>query len=85
MGWAELENGDLIAAAESEGFEAMITCDKQMQYQQNLKTRQACILVLNSLFIKWTDIEPLGPKVQLLLDEGLPASAFIIVNPEAAD
>ena len=35
MGWAELPNGDLLAAAEKD-FQALITTDKNLRYQQNL-------------------------------------------------
>ena len=45
MGWAELENGDLIRAAEGQ-FEVLITCDKNLGYQQNLKDRTITIVVL---------------------------------------
>ena len=44
-GWAELQNGDLLAAAEKE-FEALITTDQNLRYQQNLSGRQLAILVL---------------------------------------
>jgi len=33
MGWAELENGNLIAVAEGAEFDVMVTGDKNMQYQ----------------------------------------------------
>ena len=32
MGWAELSNGTLIAAAEAAGFDVMVTADKNMRY-----------------------------------------------------
>ncbi len=35
-GWSELENGALIEIAESSGFDALVTTDKNLQYQQNL-------------------------------------------------
>lgn len=35
-GWARLENGTLIEAAESAGFERYVTTDKNLKYQQNL-------------------------------------------------
>jgi len=37
-GWDQLVNGELIAAAEAEGFEILLTTDKNMRYQQNLQT-----------------------------------------------
>jgi hypothetical protein len=36
MGWQELENGELLKAAESGGFLVFITCDQSRRYQQNL-------------------------------------------------
>ena len=80
LGWTELENGDLIAAAEREGFDAVITCDKQMRYQQNLEDRKISIIVLNSLFIKLGYIKPLAPQVNEALSNLEPA-AFIVISP----
>lgn len=45
MGWAKLENGDLLAMAEKTFF-AFITTDKNLRYQQNLAGRRLAILVL---------------------------------------
>jgi hypothetical protein len=81
MGWAELENGDLISTAEEAGFAAMITADKRMRYQQNLKGRKISILVLNARFIRWSDIQPLAPQVQELLEAGLAEGSFVIIQP----
>ena len=44
-GWAELKNGDLISAAEIE-FDALITSDKNLKYQQRVTGRKLAILVL---------------------------------------
>jgi hypothetical protein len=45
MGWDELRNGELLLAAEAE-FDAFVTTDQNLQYQQNLKGRKLAILVL---------------------------------------
>jgi len=47
-GWAELTNGQLLAAAESAGFALMITTDKSIRYQQNLSGRSIALLVLST-------------------------------------
>jgi len=47
-GWEELENGDLIDAAELSGFEVMVTTDKNIRYQQNLKGRKIALVVLEN-------------------------------------
>jgi predicted nuclease of predicted toxin-antitoxin system len=48
MGWGALVNGDLLAAAEAAGFDAMITGDKNLAYQQNLTGRKLAIIVLST-------------------------------------
>ena len=41
-GWAELENGELLA--EAAGFEVLVTPDKNLSYQQNLAARRIAIV-----------------------------------------
>ena len=45
MGWSRLENGDLLAAAEAD-FDALITTDQNLRYQQAFTGRRLAILVL---------------------------------------
>ena len=47
MGWATLENGDLLSAAEA-SFDAFITTDQDLRSQQDLSARRLAILVLPS-------------------------------------
>jgi hypothetical protein len=41
-----LKNGELLSTAETEGFAAIITTDKNLRYQQNLADRRLSIVVL---------------------------------------
>jgi hypothetical protein len=45
-GWEELSNGELIDIAEQAGFDVMVTTDKNIRYQQNLKARKIALVVL---------------------------------------
>lgn len=45
-GWGQLENGELLTAAEGAGFELLLTADKNLRYQQNFTGRKISILVL---------------------------------------
>jgi hypothetical protein len=45
-GWHTLQNGDLLRAAEADGFIAFITTDQNLRYQQNLADRNLSIVVL---------------------------------------
>jgi hypothetical protein len=47
MGWGEITNGDLIRAAEESGFAVLITCDRNLRYQQNLQGRQIALIELS--------------------------------------
>lgn len=59
-GWSSLSNGDLLDAAEREGYELLITTDQNLQYQQNLAGRQIAIIVL--LSTSW-------PRIQRQVDD----------------
>ena len=59
-GWSTLKNGDLLDAAEKEGFNVMVTTDTRLQYQQNLTSRRIAIVVLST---------PSWPRIQRALNE----------------
>lgn len=54
LGWSNLENGDLLRAAEGR-FEVFVTTDQNLRYQQNLAGRQLAILVLPTT--NWLEIQ----------------------------
>ena len=45
LGWATLDNGKLLEAAESE-FDVLITTDQNLRYQQNLSGRRLALFIL---------------------------------------
>jgi len=47
-GWDRLLNGQLIAAAEAAGFDVLLTTDKNMRYQQNLKGCRIAFVVIGN-------------------------------------
>lgn len=53
-GWAELTNGELLRAAEEAGFDAFLTTDQGIRYQQNLRERRLALVVLSTN--DWTRI-----------------------------
>jgi hypothetical protein len=61
LGWATLQNGALIAAAETTGFDVLLTTDKNLRYQQNLVGRRLAILVLSTT--SWPRIRLATAKV----------------------
>jgi hypothetical protein len=47
-GWDKLKNGELLRAAEDAGFDVLVTPDKNIRHQQNLKMRTIAIVVLGN-------------------------------------
>lgn len=45
-GWDTLRNGELLDAAEAEGFDVFLTTDRNIRYQQNLTGRKIAIIIL---------------------------------------
>jgi hypothetical protein len=65
IGWSGLSNGDLLDAAEAQ-FDAFVTTDQQLRYQQNLAVRRLAILVLP--FASWRRLRSHLPAIVAALD-----------------
>jgi hypothetical protein len=48
LGWQRISNGQLIANAEQAGFDVLLTADKRIRYQQNLKGRRIATVVIGN-------------------------------------
>lgn len=46
LGWTGIKNGDLLDAAESNGFDVLITSDQGFPHQQNMAGRRLGVLLL---------------------------------------
>ena len=58
---AGLKNGELLAAAEAADFDAIVTTDQEIPYQQNLASRKIAIVVLCAPTNRLADLRPLMP------------------------
>ena len=61
MGWSQLTNGELLAAATEADFEVFVTTDQNLRYQQNLQNRTIAIVVLMSA--SWPRIEKKADEI----------------------
>jgi hypothetical protein len=71
-GWEELENGELLVKAEAAGFEVLVTTDRNLPYQQNLKGRKIAIVVLGKG--RWSLMKPHVPQIVAAIDAARPGS-----------
>ena len=80
MGWAGIENGELIQRAAKSGFDALITADRNIEHQQNLKTLPITVIVLRGRQNRMQELQPLVPQaIAALQDENIGKS---LVNVE---
>lgn len=78
-GWSSLQNGELIAAAEVEGFAVFVTTDRNLKYQQNLATRRLAIVVL--LTTSWPRIKSASAPVVMAVNEAVPGDYVEVAIP----
>ncbi len=71
-GWDRLTDAELIAAAKAAGFELLLTTDKNLRYQQNLKGRKIAFLVLGNQ--QWPVLRRYVERVVAAVNAATPGS-----------
>ena len=66
MGWGGVKNGKLLALAATD-FDAFLTVDKNLLYQQNLTTLPIAVVVLDAHSNELPALIPLLPALELAL------------------
>lgn len=69
IGWQKLENGKLLAAAASAGFDVMLTIDKKIRDQQNLNTLPLTVFEIDSPDSRLPEIQRLAPFILAALPD----------------
>jgi len=78
-GWGRISNGELLTAAEAAGFELLLTTDKNIRYQQNLKGRKIAIVVLGNS--AWRMVRIHLDRIAVAVNEATPGSYSEIEIP----
>jgi len=73
-GWAGATNGALLRLAVSE-FDAFVTGDRNLPYQQNLSSFDIRIIVVTGRRNRIEDIRPLVPRILQAIDSAPPGRA----------
>lgn len=69
-GWASVKNGNLLTLIEEAGYQAFITCDKNMESQQPLHRRPFAILLLSTNH--WPSMRPQVAAINAALETAEP-------------
>jgi predicted nuclease of predicted toxin-antitoxin system len=75
--WSDLDDGPLLDAAEAD-FDAFLTMDQSLRFQQNLRGRQLRIVVLRAPRNTLPALAPLAPVVLSALPEMMPGELRVI-------
>lgn len=80
IGWAGVRNGELMRRADS-AFDVLITMDKGIYHQQNLKGLRLTIIALNARTNRLVETRLMMPKVMTLLASIEPGEYHTVSQP----
>ena len=81
MGWGGIQNGQLLALA-ADNFDAFLTVDKNLPYQQNLITLPIAVIVLDAVSNELAALLLLLPALERALSSLKPRT-YMRVTSEA--
>ena len=79
-GWDTLNNGALLNAAEDAGFELLLTTDRRIRHQQNLRARRISLVVLTGS-TKWSLVRHHADRIAAAVASATPGSYAEIEIP----
>jgi hypothetical protein len=71
QGWKGTKNGVLLRLAEKE-FDAFVTMDRGIEYQQNWQARKLIVIVLSAKTNRYDAVKPLIPLIEQALSTAQP-------------
>ena len=77
MGWTTIKNGDLLALAAGQ-FDAFVTVDRNLSFQQNLISYSIAVIVLRAKTNRLADLRPLAPKPVVAIESARPGAIEFI-------
>jgi predicted nuclease of predicted toxin-antitoxin system len=77
-GWTGISNGKLLELLIENQFDALVTFDKNLQYQQNFTKYTIAVIVLNAPDNSYATLVNLVKKIKAALNTGLEAGPFEI-------
>jgi predicted nuclease of predicted toxin-antitoxin system len=78
MGWNGKKNGELMKLLIENNFDALITFDKNLQFQQNFEKYQLPVLVLNASDNTYLTLQQLTSKINIVIEGSLSIGVTVI-------
>ena len=83
LGWGDLDDGPLLEVM-ADQFDALVTVDKSLRYQQILTTRSFGMTVLRAKTNRLEDLLPLVPELLEVLQRIRPGEVIEIELPDVS-
>lgn len=80
MGWTAISNGELLALASRE-FDAFVTVDRNLAFQQNPDALMVAVIVLHAPTNRLSDLKPLVPRLLATLASVKAGQITIVADP----
>jgi predicted nuclease of predicted toxin-antitoxin system len=77
-GWTGLKNGQLMAAASADGFDLLLTIDKNIQHQQNIGNYPLIVVILNTPSSKLEILVTFLPALEQQLPAFVKGNAYLV-------
>lgn len=74
--WGRLTNGDLLAAAQRDGFEVLISADRGILHEQNPANRRIALVILDSN--RWPIVRENVESIRRAVEEVEPAGVRMV-------
>jgi len=78
IGWAGIENGELLRKAAEAGFDVLVTMDSNMVHQQNIRQNAIAVVALRAHTNRLGDTRPLMPALLALLPNMKPGTVSFL-------
>ena len=78
MGWAGTDNGRLLRLAETRQFDALVTVDQGIAYQQNVDDLPIPVIIMLASRNRLRELEPLVSDVVSILSRGLQKRIYVV-------
>ncbi len=76
-----LKNGELLHAAEAEGYDVLLTVDQGIPYQQNIVSRKIAIVAMRAATNDVDDLLPLVDAVRRTIETIRPGTVVTVQGP----
>ena len=85
IGWAGIENGELLRKAVEPGFDVLITMDSSMVHQQKIERYAIAVVALRAASNRLADTRPLMPALLGLLSQIEPGTVTSLPSQQVSN